>query len=162
MKDMSETPGSEFAIPAELLARIYAQSRAEFPGECCGYLKGRGADMRLYPCKNFMDKLHAMDPETYPRTSANGYNFGGRELMDFTRAFDGDDPPTIIYHSHPRVGAYFSAEDEAAALAAGYPVDYLVVDAQEHEIGGAVLFRRVRDAGPGAYVEVARFPGEAR
>jgi proteasome lid subunit RPN8/RPN11 len=162
VKDMSETPASEFAIPTALLAQIYAQSRAEFPSECCGYLKGRGADMRLYPCKNFMDKLHAMDPETYPRTSANGYNFGGRELMDFTRAFDSDDPPTIIYHSHPRVGAYFSAEDEAAALAAGYPVDYLVVDAQEHEIRGAVLFRRVRDTGPEAYVEVARFPGEPR
>lgn len=167
MKNMSQAPDDtaappELAIPAALLATIYAQARAEFPSECCGYLKGRGADMRLHPCKNFMDRLHAMDPETYPRTSANGYNFGGRELIEFTRAFDSDDPPTIIYHSHPRVGAYFSAEDEAAALAAGYPVDYLVVDAQEHEIRGAVLFRRVGDASPGAYAEIARFPGEAR
>lgn len=159
MKDMSQTP-AEFALPEELLHTIYAQARAEFPSECCGYLKGRGADARLFPCKNFMDKLHALDPETYPRTSANGYNFGGRELMDFTRSLDSDDPPTIVYHSHPRVGAYFSSEDEAAALSAGYPVDYLVVDAQEDGVRGAILFRRVRDAGPNAYVEVARYPGE--
>lgn len=150
----------DFTLPDALLRQIYAQSRAEFPGECCGYIKGRGAAARLFMCKNYMDKLHALDPETYPRTSANGYNFGGRELMDFTRSFEGDDPATIVYHSHPRVGAYFSAEDEAAALSAGYPVDYLVVDAQEDGVRGAVLFRRVRDVGPGAYVEVARYPGE--
>lgn len=150
----------DFTLPDELLQRIYAQARAEFPSECCGYLKGRGTAARLFACKNFMDRLHALDPETYPRTSANGYNFGGRELMDFTRSFEGDDPATVVYHSHPRVGAYFSAEDEAAALSAGYPVDYLVVDAQDDGVRGAVLFRRVRDAGPGAYVEVARYPGE--
>lgn len=156
---MSQTP-DDLALPAELLQQIYAQARAEFPSECCGYLKGRGAASRLFQCKNFMDKLHAVDPETYPRTSANGYNFGGRELIDFTRSFEGDDPATVVYHSHPRVGAYFSAEDEAAALSAGYPVDYLVVDAQEDGVRGAVLFRRVRDAGPNTFVEVARYPGE--
>lgn len=150
----------DFTLPAELLQAIYAQARAEFPSECCGYLKGRGAASRRFACKNFMDRLHALDPDTYPRTSANGYNFGGRELMDFTRSFEGDDPATVVYHSHPRVGAYFSAEDEAAALSAGYPVDYLVVDAQEDGVAGAILFRRVRDVGPGAYVEVARYPGE--
>ena len=150
----------DFTLPDELLRSIYAQARAEFPSECCGYLKGRGAASRLFACKNFMDKLHALDPETYPRTSANGYNFGGRELMDFTRSFEGGDPATVVYHSHPRVGAYFSAEDEAAALSAGYPVDYLVVDAQDDRIAGAILFRRVRDVGPGAYEEVARYPGE--
>jgi [CysO sulfur-carrier protein]-S-L-cysteine hydrolase len=163
VKNMSEAP-DDLSLPAELLATIYAQSRAEFPGECCGYLKGRGAASRLFACQNFMDKLHAMDPETYPRTSANGYNFGGRELMAFTRAFDGDDPPTVIYHSHPRVGAYFSAEDEAAALAAGYPVDYLVVDVQEDGVREAVLFRRAAapTATGAAYAEIARFPGETR
>ena len=116
----------------------------------------------MVACKNFQDRLHALDPEANPRTSANGYNFGGRELMTFMRAFDGDDPPTVVYHSHPRVGAYFSAEDERAALAANLTVDYLVVDAQEDGVRGAVLFRRDPAAAPGAptFVEVARYPGE--
>ena len=150
-------------IPAALLARIYAQARAEFPSECCGYLRGRGEAMQLVPCKNYQDRLHALDPEAYPRTAANGYNFGGREQIDFARSFEAEDPPTIIYHSHPRVGAYFSAEDEAAALGAGWSVDYLVVDAQDDAIREAVLFRRDPQAGPEgpAFVAVARFPGAA-
>ena len=150
-------------IPPALLDAIYAQARAEFPNECCGYIRGRGADMKLVQCKNYQDRLHAVDPEANPRTAANGYNFGGREQLDFARSFDGDDPATIIYHSHPRVGAYFSKEDEAAALSAGWSVDYLVVDAQDREIREAVLFRRdpAAAAGAPAYVEVARFPGKA-
>ena len=157
---MNPTPDT---IPAALLAAIYAQARAEFPGECCGYLRGRGEAMRLVQCKNYQDRLHALDPETYPRTSANGYNFGGREQIDFARSFEAEDPPTIIYHSHPRVGAYFSAEDESAALSAGWTVDYLVVDAQTDEIREAVLFRRDPSAAPGgpAFVAIARFAGEA-
>lgn len=153
---------ADTAIPAALLARIYAQARAEFPAECCGYLRGRGEGMRLFACKNFQDRLHALDPVEHPRTAANGYNFGGREQIDFARAFETDDPPTIVYHSHPRVGAYFSAEDEAAALAAGWAVDYLVVDAQDDVIREAVLFRRDPAPAPGgpAFVPVARFPGE--
>jgi proteasome lid subunit RPN8/RPN11 len=157
---MNPTPDT---IPAALLAAIYAQARAEFPSECCGYLRGHGEAMRLVQCKNYQDRLHALDPETYPRTSANGYNFGGREQIEFARSFESADPPTIIYHSHPRVGAYFSAEDESAALSAGWTVDYLVVDAQADEIREAVLFRRDPSAAPGdpAFVAIARFPGEA-
>lgn len=153
---------TDLEIPAAALAQIYAQARAEFPSECCGYLHGRGGATRVVACKNFQDRLHALDPEANPRTSANGYNFGGRELMTFMRAFDGDDPPTVVYHSHPRVGAYFSAEDERAALGANLTVDYLVVDAQEDGVRGAVLFRRDPAAAPGApaFVEVARYPGE--
>jgi [CysO sulfur-carrier protein]-S-L-cysteine hydrolase len=149
------------AIPAAVLAAIYAQARAEFPRECCGYLCGRGEATTRVQCTNFQDRLHAMDPEQYPRTAENGYNFGGREQIAFARGFDGADPPTIIYHSHPRVGAYFSAEDERAALAAGWDVDYLVVDVQDDGVRESVLFRRDPAPAPGApaFVAVARFPG---
>ncbi len=149
------------AIPPALLAAIYAQARAEFPNECCGYLRGRGAGMTLVQCKNYQDRLHAVDPDMYPRTAANGYNFGGREMLDFAASVNSEDPPTIIYHSHPRVGAYFSKEDEDAALSAGWSVDYLVVDAQDDGVREAVLFRRDREASAGgpAYLPVARFPG---
>lgn len=135
------------------LELIYAQSRADFPKECCGYVHGRGEQARVVQCKNRQDQLHAFDPEDHPRTAENGYNIGGRELLDLMRSFESDDPATIIYHSHPRVGAYFSGEDTSAALSAGLPVDYLVIDAQEDGIGGAVLFRREGEA----YVEIERF-----
>ena len=139
------------------LDAIYAQARAEFPKECCGYVHGRGTSARLVPCKNRQDQLHAFDPEAHPRTAENGYNIGGRQLLDLTRSFESDDPATIIYHSHPRVGAYFSGEDTSAALASGLPVDYLVVDCQEDGVGGAILFRREGEK----YVEIERF-GEPR
>jgi [CysO sulfur-carrier protein]-S-L-cysteine hydrolase len=146
-----ETP----RISPEHLGAIYRQSRAEFPSECCGYILGDGDDAELVACENRQDRLHAIDPEANPRTSENGYNIGGKELLRLVRSFDGEQPATIIYHSHPRVGAYFSREDTDAALAAGYPVDYLVVDVQEDLIREAKLFRRKGDA----YVEIARFDG---
>ena len=154
---------SDLEIPAHVLEAIYTQARAEFPNECCGYLRGRGEATTRVQCTNYQDRLHALDPETYPRTAANGYNFGGKQQLEFATSFDGADPPTIIYHSHPRVGAYFSREDEAAALSASWSVDYLVIDVQDHEVREAVLFRRDPDAPPEgpAFAAIARFPGKA-
>lgn len=144
-------------IPTPILEAIYEQARDEFPSECCGYLVGRGEHMQVRRCRNRQDQLHALDPQAHPRTSANAYNIGGRELLDLVRSFEGDDPATVIYHSHPRVGAYFSEEDTRAAIAADYPVDYLVVDAQDDGVLGAVLFRRKGDT----YEQVATYPGES-
>lgn len=143
------------AFPAALLPEIYAHARATFPEECCGYVLGQGADARYVACVNRQNRLHELDPEANPRTAANAYNIGGRELLNLVRSFEEGPAATAIVHSHPRVGAYFSEEDTRAALAAGYPVDYLVVDAQETHIGGAVLFRRRGDG----FEEVARYPG---
>jgi proteasome lid subunit RPN8/RPN11 len=144
-------------ISREHLLAIYRQARAEFPKECCGYIVGTGEAAELVACENRQDKLHALDPETHPRTAENGYNIGGKQLLGLLRSFESDAPATIIYHSHPKVGAYFSEEDTRAALGAGYPVDYLVVDVQEAEIREAKLFRRDGEQ----YVEIARFEGEA-
>ena len=59
---------SEPSLPPDVLAAIYAQSRQEFPKECCGYVRGRGATARVFPCRNRQDQLHALDPEAHPRT----------------------------------------------------------------------------------------------
>jgi len=142
------------------LPQMYAQAAAEFPSECCGYVLGEGANAVLAQCVNRQDKLHALDPQAHPRTSANGYNIGGKDLLTLARSFESDAPATVIYHSHPRVGAYFSDEDTAAAISAGYAVDYLVIDALEDRVAGAILFRREGDR----YVEILRFgdPGGRR
>lgn len=146
-------------ISDEHLAAIYRQARAEFPRECCGYLLGEGPQAELVACENRQDKLHALDPELHPRTSETGYDIGGRELIRLLRSIDGPLPASIVYHSHPRVGAYFSEEDTRAAIAAGWPVDYLVIDVQEHGVVEAVLFRRDREGEH--YEPIARFPGAA-
>lgn len=144
-------------IAAEHLLAIYRQARAEFPRECCGYILGQGPTAELVPCVNVQDRLHALDPEAFPRTAENGYNIGGKELLRLTRSLESDAPARIVYHSHPRVGAYFSEEDTRAAIAAEWPVDYLVVDVQEHAVIEAVLFRRTGDR----YEPIARFDGAA-
>lgn len=144
-------------ISPEHLQAIYRQARAEFPRECCGYLVGEGSDAELVPCTNRQDQLHALDPDAFPRTAENGYNIGGKELLQLTRSLDGERPARIVYHSHPRVGAYFSEEDTRAAIAADWPVDYLVIDVQEHEVVEAVLFRRQGER----YERIARFEGAA-
>ena len=146
-----ETP----TISREHLLAIYRQARAEFPNECCGYILGTGDAAELVACENRQNKLHALDPEAHPRTAENGYNIGGKQLLTLVRSFESDKPATIIYHSHPRVGAYFSEEDTRAAVGAGYPCDYLVVDVQDTEIVEAKLFRQENER----YVEIARFAG---
>lgn len=143
-------------IAMDHLEAIYRQAREEFPKECCGYILGEGDDAVLVECKNRQDQLHALDPAEHPRTAENGYNIGGKELLTLVRSFDSDQPARVIYHSHPRVGAYFSEEDTRAAIAAGYPVDYLVVDVQDDGVREAILFRREGDR----YVPIASFPGE--
>jgi proteasome lid subunit RPN8/RPN11 len=153
---MTSAMSTSRSIAPAILEDIYRHARATFPDECCGYIVGVGEDARLVACENRQNELHEIDPKSHPRTAKDGYEIAGRELLDLVRSFDTDSPATIIYHSHPLVGAYFSAEDTRAALAAGYPVDYLVVDVQESEVVEAVLFRR--DAAD-QYVAVDRFPG---
>ncbi len=143
-------------IRRELLEAIHRQAREEFPRECCGYIVGDGDEASVVPCKNQADKLHKLDPEIYPRTAENGYSIHGKELITLMMSFDTDAPARIVYHSHPRVGAYFSEEDTRSALGADWPVDYLVVDAQEDRIPESILFRRTGDR----FEQIARFDGE--
>jgi len=147
--------GEPSRIGDEHLLAIYRQARAEFPRECCGYILGEGDRAELVACVNWQDRLHALDPELYPRTSENGYQIGGKEQIRLIHSLDGPHPARIVYHSHPRVGAYFSEEDTRAAIAAGLAVDYLVVDVQEHAVVEAVLFRQNGDC----FEPIARFPG---
>jgi proteasome lid subunit RPN8/RPN11 len=147
----------EPALTREQLEIIYRHARREFPRECCGFVLGRGGSAEVVECENHQDRYHAVDPETYPRTSANAYMFAAKDVLSLDRSLAGERPATIVYHSHPRVGAYFSEEDARAALAAGWPVDYLVVDCQADEIREAKLFRREGDT----FVELERFAGAA-
>jgi proteasome lid subunit RPN8/RPN11 len=145
-------------LAAAHLRRIYAQAVEEFPDECCGYLLGTGEAAELRPCRNRQNRLHELDPVGNPRTAAEAYDIGGRELLDLVASFDGDRPARVIYHSHPRVGAYFSEEDTRAALSAGYPVDYLVVDVRDDGVHGSKLFRREGTA----FVEIAAYDAGGR
>jgi [CysO sulfur-carrier protein]-S-L-cysteine hydrolase len=128
-------------IPASSLAEIYAHAREGYPEEVCGFIL-EGGEVRR--CENQQNKMHALDPETYPRTAETAYNIGFKDLRFMESSLKSERPVRIIYHSHVNVGAYFSAEDVRAAAPDGelvYPVDYLVVDVQADGVRGAKLFR---------------------
>ncbi len=150
------------SIPRPLLDAIYAHAQ--------GGLSRRG--VRLHPrgpaagagdglcearrCENRQNALHAEDPAAFPRDARTAYNLGAKDLFFLDRSQKSERPVRIIYHSHVDVGAYFSAEDERAAVSDGellYPVDYLVVDVRTDGVRGAKLFR-FRD---GRFVEVGDY-----
>ena len=140
-------------LPRAAIDLIYAHAREGYPEEVCGFILESGEVRR---CENQQNKMHALDPESYPRTAQHAYFLGIKDLKFLDQSAKSDRPVRVIYHSHVDVGAYFSDEDKRAAAVDGellYPVDYLVVDAGPDGARGALLFRF--DAGE--FVEVARF-----
>jgi proteasome lid subunit RPN8/RPN11 len=137
-------------IARAVLDAIYAHAREGYPEEVCGFIVGGDEAKR---CENRQNALHAEDPVAFPRNATTAYNIGAKDLFFLDRSQKSERPVRVIYHSHVDVGAYFSAEDERAAVSDGellYPVDYLVVDVRKDGVRGAKLFRF---AG-GTFVEV--------
>jgi adenylyltransferase/sulfurtransferase len=160
------TPGAPPApeLDPALLQLCYAEAAQAYPEEACGLLIGaRGEDRcdEARPCRNHQNLLHALDPQTFPRDASRAYSLEPKDLRFLDQSLSGPRPVKIIYHSHVDVGAYFSAEDRAAALYEGeliYPVDYLVIDAGPTGVRGARLFRFQG----GDFIEIARYDENGR
>ena len=147
--------GSIRDLPREVLREIFDHARSEYPNEACGLvLLDGGGRLSVRRCENLQDRLHQLDPERYPRTARTAYNLDPRE---FLRAEREGKRVAVLYHSHCDTGAYFSEEDEAAALFGGAPaypgVAYLVVSVEEGRIGEIALF--AWDAGARAFQRIS-------
>ena len=119
------------------LDRIYAHAIRSYPLECCGFVF---ADGTVHLGANIQDELNRSNPESYKRNAANGYTLSLADTARLVASMRTDNPVSIIYHSHPDVGAYFSREDHDKALFAGvpiYPVSYLVVDVRDDGVHGS-------------------------
>jgi proteasome lid subunit RPN8/RPN11 len=143
----------DLRIRPEVLAEIEADAVACYPSEACGFVLGPASDPALLDAVvrevNEADKYHAMDPETFPRTSRTYFKLN--ELRA-ARAFDEGEkagrPIKVIYHSHCDAGAYFSAEDAYTFASEGtlmWPCAFLVVSVVE----GRVAERRLWVHRPG-------------
>lgn len=135
-------------IPQELLEQCYAHGSETYPEEACGVLSGPIADpARLngfHPIPNTLGRLHAEDPERYPRTPREGYVLDAAEYLKLERALQPKgEQIRVIYHTHVDVGAYFSAEDKKQATWAGEPlfpgITYLVCGVKERKPDGSIL-----------------------
>ena len=139
-------------LPRAALDDIYAHAREGYPEEVCGFVMAGGEVRR---CENQQNKMHALDPETYPRTAKTAYFLGFKDLKFLDQSLKSERPVRVIYHSHVDVGAYFSDEDVRAAAPDGeplFPVEYLVVDVRADGVREARLFRFEG----GRFLEVAR------
>ncbi len=106
------------------IATIRLQAEAEYPNECCGVVMTRGEERTLLRFKNVQDEMHRMDPKRFPRTGANAYYVGKEDHDRMEALARGGFDLTVIYHSHPDVGAYFSPTDrqQAAPPPLGEPI----------------------------------------
>jgi proteasome lid subunit RPN8/RPN11 len=116
------------SAPAEVLLtedtwnEISRHSKETFPEECCGLVLSNGAREYVRRVENIQNKLHALDPMTYPRTAAIAYAMDPRELQSVLDDADRAGAKLkAFYHSHPDHEAYFSAEDKAFATPFGEP-----------------------------------------
>ena len=127
------------------VAAIKQQAVAEYPNECCGVILARGSERRLVACRNVQDQMHARDPITFPRTARNAYYMDPLDALRLNRLVDQGFEFTIIYHSHPNAGAYFSETDRGQALMRGEPAYpgavYVVVSVIGREVKSLAAFR---------------------
>jgi proteasome lid subunit RPN8/RPN11 len=155
-------------VPRAVMDKVASEAVASYARdeEACGFLTGPQADAlavtAAVPMLNRANKLHALDPETYPRTGRMYFDI---DPLKFSRAIDEGEargePVKVLYHSHLDVGAYFSETDAAATKMGGdepaYDLAYLVVSvrrapgASEAVVDDQKLF--VWDAGSKSFVE---------
>jgi proteasome lid subunit RPN8/RPN11 len=104
-------------IARTALDEIVAHARASHPDECCGAVLEIGGRDVVRRFTNVQGRLHREDPAANPRDARTAYAPDPKELFAAVR--DGDAAGArlkVFYHSHTRVGAYFSGEDRARAL----------------------------------------------
>lgn len=137
-------------IARDIIERVDAEARAAFERdeESCGLLLGPAAEPlvvdAILPMENRANKLHRLDPETYPRTGRMYFDIDPLKFERSVRDGEGSGRPVkVLYHSHLDVGAYFSETDAQAATMGGdapsYDLAYLVTSVR----GGVVDDRKL-------------------
>ena len=151
--DVSKFPwiAGNLRITKETLERVFEEARLAYARdeESCGLLVGPAAEPLaidgIVAMENRANKLHALDPETYPRTGRMYFDI---DPLKFERAIReraaAGRPVKVLYHSHLDVGAYFSETDAAAATMGGaepaYDLAYLVTSVRNGQVDEHRLF----------------------
>jgi proteasome lid subunit RPN8/RPN11 len=156
MRDPKKHPWVDggLRISRPVLERVFEEARAAYARdeESCGLLTGpdAGSDLamlvdEIVPMQNRANKLHALDPESYPRTGRMYFDIDPLKFERTVRAGEQNGRPVkVLYHSHLDAGAYFSETDAAAANAGGeeptYDLAYLVTSVRSGVVDDHKLF----------------------
>jgi proteasome lid subunit RPN8/RPN11 len=152
------TKPTELTLSAETWQTISRHAEETFPEECCGVVFTDGNTERVQRLENIQNKLHALDPQTYPRTAVIAYAMDPKELeLVIDDASRNGARLKAFYHSHPDHEAYFSDEDKAFASPFGEPTfpntAQIVVSLYHREVKRMAAFVWSEDDGD--FVEVA-------
>ena len=111
-----------FLLSAAIWNEISRHAQDTFPEECCGVIFSNGTTDHVHRLQNIQNQLHALDPQTYPRTALIAYAMNPKELEAVIDvAHEHGAKLKAFYHSHPNHDAYFSEEDKAFASPFGEP-----------------------------------------
>ncbi|MGK7344512.1 MAG: Mov34/MPN/PAD-1 family protein [Candidatus Nitrospinota bacterium M3_3B_026] len=137
-------------IRKEDLAVMYGHAEAEYPDECCGVIIGDPEDPganEVRPGKNIQAQLKEKYPDVYSRGADTGYFLDPRDLKAaFEEAAKRGLQVIGFYHSHPEHEAYWSEEDNRAAMWEGsdepfYPdAVHVVISIFDGKAKGAAAF----------------------
>jgi proteasome lid subunit RPN8/RPN11 len=152
----------ELKITRAVIDRVDEEARAAFgrDEESCGLLLGPQGDAlfvdEVVPMENRANKLHRLDPETYPRTGRMYFDIDPLKFERAVKAGESNGRPVkVLYHSHLDVGAYFSETDATAATMGGespaYDLAYLVTSVRGGVVDDRKLF--IWDATTRTFVE---------
>lgn len=145
-----------FELSETALAAVAAHAREAYPEECCGVILGGGDGDRVHRLVNIQNRLHAADPETFPRDARTAYTVEPRELDAVLEgAVRAGMAFKALYHSHPDHDAYFSQEDRACATPFGEPTwpdtAQVVVSVMDGSVGRVAVY--AWDPGAGDFLE---------
>jgi proteasome lid subunit RPN8/RPN11 len=156
-------PGEIHLDPAAW-EEISRHSQEAYPEECCGLVFFDGRCDKVRRVENIQNKLHALDPLTYPRTATIAYAMDPQELeLILQQEARSGAKLKAFYHSHPQHEAYFSAEDKAFATPFGEPTFpealQIVVSVYDRVVKGAKAFAWSDDKKDFVEVSFRRAPG---
>ena len=119
-------------ISREFVDAILAQSRAEYPDECCGVILGAAGSGKATRLKLMINAAH----------SPTFYEFESKDPLALYREIDDNNEEiVVIYHSHTETEARPSRTD--IAYASEPEAHYVLVSTRE-EIAPATEFRSFR------------------
>jgi len=153
MRDAHSHPWilGKLRIARHVLDRVYEEAKNGYAKdeESCGVLRGPASDALLLDeivaMENRAAKLHALDPENYPRTARMYFDVDPLKFARLIEAGEKDGRPVkVLYHSHLDAGAYFSETDAQAATMGGhepaFDLAYLVTSVKKGQIDAHALF----------------------
>ncbi len=143
-------------IPNDILHEICQHALDVAPEECCGLLLGddEGWARRVVRITNVMTKMHAGDPEAFPRDARHAYYMSEVEYLKAVQeAEERAERVTAVYHSHFGQGCYLSPDDVAFATHPLFPFPdaaQIVVSLLDGEVKQAGVFERRPGAASGS------------